>query len=247
MRVPRALIAGDTHRAEEFATKALQVGTDSGQPDTNIFFSAHVASMSWQRGTMSELVPLIEQMAADNPGIPTFKAALAAALVEGDRTEEARRLLVEFAAAEFELPLDLNLMTGMVGYAEAAIQCRDPTYAGPLFERLAPWADQWSNDPGATSEGPVSHFLGGLATVLGRYDAADVYFSEAAASSHREGAKFFAARTDLLWGKMLAERQAAGDIEASRDLLIKAHAVAAANGYRNIERRAATALQLFDS
>lgn len=50
MRVPRALIAGDTHRAEQFATEALQAGTDSGQPDTNVFFGAHVASMSWQRG-----------------------------------------------------------------------------------------------------------------------------------------------------------------------------------------------------
>ena len=38
MRVPRALIAGDTNRAEQFATEALQVGTDSGQPDINVFF-----------------------------------------------------------------------------------------------------------------------------------------------------------------------------------------------------------------
>jgi len=172
---------------------------------------------------------------------------LAVALVEGDRTDDARHLLVEFAATRFELPMDLNWMTGMVNYAEAAIQCRDPKYAGPLFERLAPWADQWSNAPGGTNEGPVNHFLGGLATVLGRYDAADVYFSEAAASSNREGAKFFAARTDLLWGQMLAERQAVGDIETSRYVLTKAHIIAEANGYGNIERRAAIALQSLDA
>ena len=29
-------------------------------------------------------------------------------------------------------------------YADVAIACRDPKYAGPLFDRLAPWADQMS-------------------------------------------------------------------------------------------------------
>ena len=244
MRVPRALIAGDTDRAEQFATEALQVGTDSGQPDINVFFSAHVVSIASQRGTMNELVSLIEQATSDNPGIPSFNAGLAVALVEGDRTEEARNLLMEFASAGFELPLDLNWITGMVFYAETAIHCGEPRYAEPLFERLAPWADQWSNSPGGTNEGPVKHFLGGLATVLGRYDAADAYFSEAVASSDREGAKFFAARTDLLWGKMLTDRRAPGDIERARELLTMAHTAAATHGYGTVERRAATALQL---
>ncbi len=90
---------------------------------------------------------------------------------------------------------------------------------------------------------PVSHYLGGLATVLGRYDEADAYFAHAAAFNDRADAKFFAARTNLSWAKMLAERQAPGDNERARDLLTKAHTAAAAHGYANIERRAAEALQ----
>ena len=134
---------------------------------------------------MGELVPLIEQMAAETPGIPALIAALAMAHVEGDRTDDAARLLEEFAAADFDLPLDPVWLTGMVGYAEAAIECRDPKYAGPLFDRLAPWADQLSTAGGLTAEGPVSHYLGGLATVLGRYDEADAYFAQAAAFNER--------------------------------------------------------------
>ena len=130
----------------------------------------------------------------------------------------------------------------MAYYAEAAIACRDPKYAGPLFDRLAPWADQCA-DPGLTVEGPVSHYLGGLATVLGRYDEADTYFAHAAAFNDRADAKFFAARTNLSWGTMLAERNAPGDTERARDLLTKAHTAAAAHGYANVERRAAEALQ----
>jgi hypothetical protein len=88
------------------------------------------------------------------------------------------------------------------------------------------------------AEGPVSHYLGGLATVLGRYNAADAHFTQASAFNERLHAAFFAARTNLSWGKMLAERNAPGDADKARDLLTKAHAVAVTNGYRNVERRA---------
>jgi hypothetical protein len=91
---------------------------------------------------------------------------------------------------------------------------------------------------GISAEGPVSHFLGGLATVLGRYDQADAYFAQAAAASARMGAKFFAARTDLSWGTLLAARQAPGDVERARQLLVSAHEAATANGYANVMRRA---------
>ena len=104
---------------------------------------------------------------------------------EGDRLDEARHLLEEFTAADFDLPMDTSWLTGMVSYSDAAIECRDPEYAGPLLDRLSPWADEWSTTLGPTAEGPVSHFLGGLATVLGRYDEADAYFAHSAASSAR--------------------------------------------------------------
>lgn len=100
-----------------------------------------------------------------------------------------------------------------------------------------------STTGGATAEGPVSHYLGGLAAVLGHFDEADSFFAQAAAMNDRMGAKFFAARTDLLWGKMLVERQAPGDIGKARELLTRAHTAAAAHGYGTVERRAAAALQ----
>jgi class 3 adenylate cyclase/tetratricopeptide (TPR) repeat protein len=241
-RAMRAIIAGDTDRAEQLATEAFQIGTDSGQPDASTIFGTQFVMVSWQRGTMGELVPLIEQVAADNPGHHAIAAGLAMAHAEGDRFDDARQLLAEFAASDFALPLDGLWLMGMAFYAEAAIECRDPDYAVPLLDRLVPWADQWATF-GATTSGPIAHYLGGLATVLGRHDEADAYLAQSAASSHRAGAKFFAARTDLLWGRMLAERQAPYDSERARVLLTKAHAAAETNGYGSVERRAAAALQ----
>ena len=70
------------------------------------------------------------------------RGVLAKAHVEGGRTDRAAELLAEFAAAGFELPLDQLWLTGMVDFAEAAIECRDPVYAGPLLAQLEPWAAQ---------------------------------------------------------------------------------------------------------
>ena len=242
----RAQIAGDTDQAEHLATEAHQIGTDSGEPDAEAIFGGQFIILSLQRGTMGELVPLIEQTVTDNPRLPVFTAALALAHGETDRTADARRLLEAFAAADFDLPLDQAWIIGMVCYADAAIECRDPKYAGPLFDRLAPWADQLAITGSVAAQGPVSHYLGGLATVVGRYDQAEIYFAQSEAFSDRVGAKFFAARTDLLWGRMLAERRAPGDTDKARELLTRAQSAAAANGYGNVERRASSALQLLD-
>jgi tetratricopeptide (TPR) repeat protein len=241
----RAQIAGDIDQAEQLATQALQIGTDSGEPDADTNFGGQLMVVSILRGTMGALVPLIEQTVADNPGLPVFAAVLAAAHAEADRPDDARRLLDAFAAAAFELPMDqANWITGMVCYADAAIACRDSKYAGPLFERLAPWADQLSITGTAAALGPISHYLGGLATVLGHYDEADAYFAQSAAMCDRIGMKFYAARNDLWWGRMLAERRAPGDIEKARELLATALTVAAANGYGSVEQRAEAALNL---
>jgi len=174
-----------------------------------------------------------------------FVAALALAHAETGRTEEARILLGDFAARDFDLPLDATWLTGMIAYADAASECRDPQFVGPLLEQLAPYSDQWLYTDIATA-GPVSRTVGDLLTVLGRYSEAEIQFAHAADSSRRAGARYFAARTDLSWGRMLAERRAPGDSEQARSFLTSARQAGSSNGYGNVERRAAQALQMLD-
>jgi hypothetical protein len=152
-------------------------------------------------------------------------------------------LLAEFAAADFDLPMDPIWVLGMALYADAAITAEDTRYAAELFSRLEPWADQWSSS-GSNAYAPFSFYLGGLAALLQRYGEAEAYFESAARVSERVGAKFVQARTDLLWGKMLAEREDLGDCERARDLLAKAHTLAISCGYSNVERRANDAVNV---
>jgi class 3 adenylate cyclase/tetratricopeptide (TPR) repeat protein len=240
-RATRSLVAGDTYSAEQLAIEALKIGTESGQPDAALLFGAHYLEVSWQRGTVADLVPLIEQTIAENPGFPSMLAALALAHVEGNHLDEASRILADGSSTGRDTPSSGAWLTDQTIWAEVAIELKHAQSAERLFERLAPWANQFS--AGALSvEGPVSHYLGSLVTVLGRYEEAQAYFLQSAAVCDRIGAKFFAARTDLSWGRMLAERRVLGDTEKARQLLTKARSVAAANGYKAVERRAGAAL-----
>jgi class 3 adenylate cyclase len=243
LRGQRAFIAGDTERAEALATEALQIGTDSGQPDAAMIYGSQVIGVHGQRGTMHELIPLIEQMASNAPEVSPwmFGSLLAKAHVEVDRTDEALDQLEAFATSGFDLQLDQFWLSGMVDYADAVVVCGDPAYAGPLFERLAPWHAQLPAT-GASALPPVSHYLGGLAGVLGRYDEADAYFSQSAALCERLGATFFAARTDLWWGQALARRNRPGDADVASARLTSAQRAARAGGYGNVDRRATEAL-----
>jgi class 3 adenylate cyclase len=240
----RALIAGDTDAAEQLATEALAIGTESGQPDAGTIFGAQLMIVHGQRGTMSELIPLVEEMATTTPDISPwlFGSLLAKAHAEADRNEEAAGYLDRFAAADFDLPFDQVWLTGMVDYAEAAIECRSRRHAGPLYDRLRPFATQLPAT-GASALPPVSSYLGGLATVLGRYDEAEAHLAESAAMSRRMGAKFFAARTDLLSGRLYAVREEPGDADRARERLTAATDAAAQHGYRGVERRATRSLE----
>jgi tetratricopeptide (TPR) repeat protein len=242
-----AQLAGDTDEAEARVTEARRIGLDGGQHDANHVYGTQLLSLMAQRGTVGEMG--LEQWAAQLPEslIDGVTAVRASRYAEVGRLEDARRLLEAFAAAGFELRPDAgNQLVWMIRYAMACVVCRDTAIAAALFDRLRPFADQVGTVGRLLVDEPVSHVLGGLATVLGRYDEADAYYAHAAAFNDRAAAKFLAANNNLFWAAMLTERDAPGDNERARELLTRAQTAAAANGYAGIERRATEALEHLD-
>ena len=235
-RAGAAQMAGDIDRTEELANRALQVGTDCGQPDAALLWAAQIGAAAEQRGDLAFLIEPFEQLVADIPGLPGLAANLADLYLKEDRTEDARRVLAPLVESEFDLPLEFSWLSNTVTCAYVVSTLRDTTSAALLLERLTPFAHLVPY-AGIQGTAPVSYYLGRLATVLGRYDEADAYYAEAAALTERMGTKFFAAETDLDWARMLLERSAPGDAETARTLLAKAQAAAAAQGYGYVERR----------
>jgi tetratricopeptide (TPR) repeat protein len=244
MRAMCAQLAGDTDEAKARAKEAFRIGSDGGQPDAAVIYRALLGALNIQRGTTGEQIPMLDQMAAELPGLTdAITSARAATYAYVSRLNDAHRLLEQFAAAGFNPPpIPWDWLPIMINYAEVCVACRDTNIAAPLFDRLEPFAEQVPTNI-LSAWDPVSHYLGGLATVLCLYDQADNYYARATEFNRRAGAKFFAANTNLGWGKMFVERGDPGDRERARDLIAAAHVAAVTHGYADIERRAAEALE----
>ena len=65
-------------------------------------------------------------------------------------------------------------MTAVIGHAVLVIELGDVDAAALLFPIIEPFAAEVAFT-GGSSQGPVSAYLGKLASLLGRYDVADTY------------------------------------------------------------------------
>ncbi len=237
-----ALMAGHPELAEERSTVSLQVGTDSGQPDAFAIYGSQLMYARTQQGKLGELVSLVDQASVENPGLPAFRAILATAHLDAGNNATALRLLESAAADRFaSLPLDFVWMMGITSYSVVAIELRAAGPAQTLYDLLAPHHAQIPFI-GTLGFLPAAWSLGGLASVLGRYDDAETHFAEATDLNTRGRMTFSAAATELEWGRMLAARGGADGSGRARDRLNQARATAAAHGYAMVERRAIAAL-----
>jgi tetratricopeptide (TPR) repeat protein len=234
----RALLAGDPDEAERLNDLALALGSETGQPDALVFYGAALTYVRWQQGRMGEIVPLLWQAARDNPGIPGYWGSVAWALAETGDSSEASRLLDEAADEGFAHLHDDSLrLPGLVMYAEAAIRLGAQPAAELLYDVLAPYRDQLSY-MGVGVDGPVDHYLGALAAVLDRHDAAQEHFEGASETARAIGAQFFLARTQLEWGRALASRRGPGDERLAATLSSESRALAVERGYVVVAQRA---------
>ena len=237
-----ALLSGDPDRAEELATAALEIGTESGQPDAFGFYGAEMIGLRRQQGRYGELVPMIEQVAAENPALPVFRATLAEGHMEAGNVGTAQQMLESAAADLASLPYDVLWIFALASYADVATELRAEAPARPLLDLLAPFDDQVLFI-GATAGSPVAYYCGSLESVLGQYDEAERHFAKAAELNARGQLEFAAAATHLQWGRMLSARGGPGDFERGHGFLTQAHDAALNRGYAAIARRAATALR----
>jgi DNA-binding SARP family transcriptional activator len=236
-----ALLHGDPEEAEQLATVAFEMGTASGQPDAFYFFGAQITRTCEEQGRLGELVSLAADAANENPSIPTYRAGLAAALFESGDHNGARELVERATAQSFSLPEDVAWLEGIINYATVVIELHLAAPAEQLTELLAPFRHQIPHNT-LIPHSPVATFLGGLASVLGRYEEGESYFTEAAELSRRGEMKFAEAHTNMLWGRMLRTRNDPGDAERARSLLEHARDRAATRGYGTVERHATAEL-----
>jgi hypothetical protein len=238
-----AMSRGDLDKSDELTRAALELGVESGQPDANLYYSIEQMVVALQRGLLGELSELIEiTVSTEMPELAgAGGAALALSHLEGDRHDVAVEMLDAFGATGYALPIDHAWISTIVDWADIAVECRLPRHAVRLRTLLEPFDGLFACG-GITVQGPVAHYLAGLAMVLGDFEGADTLFARASEFNEAVGGHFFAARTQLWWGELAAERTDRPDRSLALERLTASHELARKEGYQKVATRAAVAI-----
>ncbi len=233
-----SLMKGDHRQCEELATRALQIGTNSGQPDALAFYGTQLMAIRLQQGRLSELLDLVYEAVDENPGVPSYRSALAQSLLDAGKPMEAADVVRSAGSDGFAShPKDIAWLDGIVNFSEVAIELEMKESAEDLANLLAPFHGQIPFE-GLIINKPVAVYLGGLHTVLGNYEEAERYFIEANDLNDRGEMKFSKAWTELAKAKLFLARGRSGDRDLARSLLNEANIIANDNGYASIARTA---------
>ncbi|MEY2398212.1 MAG: hypothetical protein QOJ00_1386 [Actinomycetota bacterium] len=214
------LLEGDADAAERIANEALDIAVSSGQPDALVVYGANLAGIRFHQGRLEEMIPLVADAAAQNPGLPGFAAAHAMMLCECERFEEAAALVAEADKADFHnAAYDYVWLTTTTLWADAVAALGDAAAAARLYERLAPF-EGYGVLSGATFSGTVDMYLARLGAVLGHDADATRLFAQADATLRDLRAPFWRARNQVEWARLLergtdADRAHAAELRAS--------------------------------
>jgi hypothetical protein len=228
----RAIVRGRIGEAAERAESALLLGQEAGQPDAFTVWAGQMFFVQLWQGRVGEWVPVLEQTAESNPGIPAFRSGLAQAYCEVGRQDEAGALLDQEAGDRFEgVPMDLTWLGTLVGFGKVASQLHHIESAVQLYELMAPFGDQVATN-GAVVFGTVANVLGGLAAALRRGEESDHWFAAATVLEESMDAPLLRADTLVRWARALAERQSRPDERKAVRLAKEAKLVASELGCR---------------
>ena len=166
-------------------------------PDSTvpITIASQALVMTWLRDGPREIAEGVRDHAAGAPAMPVWRAALAAALADLGRREEALLEFERLAADDFAaLPRDNLWLAAMALLGEAALALELPEQAMALFRKLEPFAGRNVVLPTVGFLGPVQLWLGILAGVAGRDAEALERLAAARRRATRDGARVSATR-----------------------------------------------------
>jgi len=152
-------------------------------------------------------------------------AILADVYTRLERTEDAAAILHELTSRGLsDWHVDEEWLVSICLLAETCASLRDTQRAALLYELLLPYGSLNAVAVPDLALGSTSRPLGILATLLGRFDDAGRHFEEAFRMNERMGARPWIAHTQADHARMLLRRNAQGDRDRARKLLLRAQA-----------------------
>jgi class 3 adenylate cyclase/tetratricopeptide (TPR) repeat protein len=222
-RAMQAILEGDFATAEQHAAAALELGRRTMGEQVEGVYGIQMFTIRREQGRLAEVAPVIKRFVDENPGSAAWKPGFALIACDLGFEKPARRILDDLAEADFAFPLDAKHSTTLAYLAEVCVALEDEARAEQLYELLTPYRDL-TVTAGVTTVcyGAADRFLGGLAGVLGEWDAAEQHFEAALATNQAMRAWPWLAHTQYAYAQMLRRRHRAGDAVQAHSLVDEA-------------------------
>ncbi|MBV8234384.1 MAG: hypothetical protein JO075_01670, partial [Acidimicrobiia bacterium] len=176
-----AELTGRFAEADKLRREAFASAQEAGDRNSVIHF---LGAMAWSllvQGRVAEMVGPAAAAAGLYPRVAgTVHSLLACAWAYLGEVDNARDQL-SLAGPPDERSSDILSLLSLVGQAEAAIVVGDASRAARLYDLLFPFEDLWVTVAHLSFIGSVGCFLGSLASMLGRHDAAVAHLRKALA------------------------------------------------------------------
>ncbi|NRA01327.1 MAG: AAA family ATPase [Myxococcales bacterium] len=218
-RTMRLASRGEYEKAEKSLRedRASTGGLDSPSPVGEI----QLWNVLFSQGRLSELGTSIEKFVARYPEVPGWRAALAAIYFQSGREADARAEFERLLEVDVrKLPMNAAWFMSIGTISELAMNLGGREAAERLYTLLLPYSDRVLQvPPTAMYLQAASHYLGGLASVLGRFDDAERHFTKAIELNSRMQARGFLAYNRLHYARMLLARGRSGDHKKAQQLI----------------------------
>jgi DNA-binding CsgD family transcriptional regulator len=181
-----AVFAGHAAQAEDLAYQAAALGRRLGQPAADAYRVGQLGRIYWAAGRLAELKGDIEQALTRFPGLVTLRCMRALADATAGRGAEAASETEALVADDFAaLPRDSLYLASLAILGEAAVACQAAGPAGPILDKLLPYAPRNLIQGVPVGWGSAAWHIARLQWLLGqRSDAAR--FAATAQRLHRQ-------------------------------------------------------------
>ncbi|MGI9599412.1 MAG: hypothetical protein ACR2QK_24830, partial [Acidimicrobiales bacterium] len=206
MAIALDLYQGRLAQAELAIADAFNTYERMGSAALDVF-GIQLATLQREQGKLGEVENLMRWKLAGYPG-PAYGMALAMVLAELGDHDGAKLILDEYSGDAIESGGEGVLQFMTLGfYAETLVHLGDAERAAGLCDAMAGAAGRTvAMFSGIAVFGSGSHYLGRLATLLGRFDEADAHLAGALPHHRQVGARPYEVRTLLAQAELAQAR-----------------------------------------
>jgi DNA-binding CsgD family transcriptional regulator len=220
LRSAQAAFEGRFSLSRTLIDRAHTIGRRGGNDAADflaLVMRSHVAVRTGEG--LPEIEMAVRQFLEHGPFLA--RGWLAVVLAAMGRTEETAALWSSFVPHLDSFPRHASeWMASAAGSTVVCAALADRETAPILYEQLHPYADRWlSGDAYQPNEGPVSLYLGMLATLREDWTAASAHLTSALAASRAMGSEPYEAITRFHLGRLLLAWGGAGHAQAATEHL----------------------------